>query len=372
MKKEPKDLLSNFLYLLVVLAVILSVANIFILTFKTKELEASRELLKEQLRPATLKITKITFDCKDCFDIDKVIDELKKQNVNITEESVLSLASATDLIKKYNIQKLPTFILTGEINKTDQLRKYLNNIGNIEDNEFVFTGVKAPYYDVNKKNIVGRVSIINIFDSTCEKCSDLSYLGDALRKSGVAVIKEESFDYNSKEGKELIKKYEIKRIPAILISAEIDAYEIKKGLAQLNLTAKGDFYTIHTLFPPYRDLENNKVIGLVDVIMLSDKTCKDCFDVNINKQILLRFGIVPRTEKSYDIESKEGIELKNKYKIFKVPSLLLSPEANVYKEFVNAWDIVGSVEDDSWYVMRKPEAIGTYKDLETKEVIEVK
>ena len=58
-----------------------------------------------------------------------------------------------------------------------------------------------------------------------------------------------------------------------------------------------------------------------------------------------------------------------KYNITKVPVILISPDAGVYSGFVSAWPQVGDVSGDGWYIMRKPEALGTYKDLLTGQVV---
>jgi len=62
----------------------------------------------------------------------------------------------------------------------------------------------------------------------------------------------------------------------------------------------------------------------------------------------------------------------SKYNIQKVPVILLSPEAKEYDSFINAWKPVGSVESDGWFVMRKPEALGTVKDIVNNKIIGAK
>ena len=256
--------------------------------------------------------------------------------------------------------------------KQNKIKKQKKKNGEIKDNAVIYTtAIQPPYYDLAKKTAVGKVSLINIVDSKCDKCSALDHLVDGFQQAGVAITEEKTFEYDSKEGKELIKQFALKSIPSLLLSTEVDNYaEISKGLAQSKLKSKDGFYSIQSTFPPYRDLEKNSIVGLVDIILLGDKSCTKCYDVNLNKQVLNQFGVTISTEKSVDINSKEGEALKTKYKIIKVPVLLMSPEVKVYDSLMKAWKNVGSVEDDGWYVMRKPEVIGTYQDLEKKEVVE--
>jgi len=135
------------------------------------------------------------------------------------------------------------------------------------------------------------------------------------------------------------------------------------------LENKQGFYALHSTIPPYRDLSTNKITGLVNLILLKDSSCLDCYDVNINKQVLKRFGMAVVDEKEHDVNSAEGKQLVSKYNIDKAPIIILSPEAGDYDTFVSAWKQVGTKEKDSWFVMRKPEVIGSSKNLITGEII---
>ncbi|MEK6826678.1 MAG: hypothetical protein AABX90_03545 [Nanoarchaeota archaeon] len=365
---EKKDnLLNRILYIGLALAVLFSIVNIFLIQERKEKLAEAREVIKEQLRPAELEVIKLTLtNCNNCYDIEKGLEELKKQNINITKEESLFFDStrAKELITKYNIKKFPTLIISGEINKSEQLTKYFTNVGEIIDNIIIYKP-QLPHYDDILKKVIGLVPIINIVDSSCKDCASLADIPRGLKLAGIVITDEKSVDYNSKEGQDLIKEFGVRQVPAILISKEIDNYEIfKQELPNLNLTEKKGFYAVHSVIPPYRDLNTDSVVGLVDIILLIDNSCIDCYNVNVNKQVLKRFGIAINSEKTYDINSKEGAELKNKYKITKVPILIVSPEAKVYANFVRAWNNVGTIEKDSWFIMRKPEILGKYKDVE--------
>jgi len=367
--------LTTYVYIVLTLAIILSILNVFMIDQRKDKLQETKEILKEQLRPADLQITKIVLSsCADCYDIEQAILDLKKQNVNITKEELFqhNTLEAKELIKKYDIKKLPSLIIAGEINKSEQLNRYFSNIGEIKDNTIVLNKIKPPYFDNVLQKVVGRVSIINIIDPLCTDCRNLTHIPSALRELGIAITDEKTVDYNSQEGQNLVKDFKVKRIPALLLSKEVDFYdEFKQEFSLLNLSEKNGFYAIHSLIPPYKDLDQNKIVGLVDIILLKSNACTQCYDVNINKDILERFGMVIKKEDSFDINSKEAIELKIKYNITKVPILILSPEANVYPDLIRAWKDVGTIENDGWFIMRHPEVLGTYFDLETNKVVEI-
>jgi plastocyanin len=84
----------------------------------------------------------------------------------------------------------------------------------------------------------------------------------------------------------------------------------------------------------------------------------------VNRQILENFGLVLDSEETMDISSAEGQAMVDKYEIPRVPTILISPEGSEYSAFVSAWEQVGSIEDDGWFVMRNPEILGKTVSLE--------
>ncbi len=373
-KKLKGNLLDRIVPIVIVVAIALLILNNFMLFERGIKVTEAKEILKEQLRPAELNVIKITQDnCDSCFDIEEAMSELNNQNVNITNEKTISSNSqqGKELISKYNIKKLPTIIVSGEINKSEQLANYFEQKGEILDNEFVYTGLTPPYFDVLSNQIKGMVQIKHLIDSSCEECVDLTPISSAMGEQGVYIQDEQFIEYNSNEGKELINEFGVKEIPAILISDEIDYYsDIKDALLQSGANKKDEFYAVHSTLPPYRDLSQNKIVGLVDVVYLTKEDCPVCYDVSVNRNILLRFGMVLDEENTYDINSPEGIQLVQKYNIKKVPIIILSPDSEYYPSLVQAWKSVGTIENDGWFVMRNPEVIGTYWDLENGRVVQ--
>jgi len=341
---------------------------------RSTKIAEAKEIMEEQSMPAVLQLIKMTANsCESCYDIGKATDELKKQNVNITKEETISSDSqqGKELISKYNIKKLPTLIVSGEINKTERLAGYFGQKGEIFGNTFVFTALNPPYLDVLSNQIRGKVEIKHVVDSSCEKCVDLSPISSALKEQGAFIEDEEFIEYNSSDGQELINKFEIKDVPAILISEEIDYYTaIRDALVQTGAKKREGFYAVHSTLPPYRNLSLNQIVGLVDIMYLTEDDCSTCYNVTINRNILLRFGMTINNETTYDIDSQQGKQLIQKHNIKKVPIIILSPDAKYYPSLVQAWRSVGTIENDGWFVMRNPEVLGTIWDVEKNRVAE--
>ena len=372
MKKKTNNKLDTFFYFVIFIILILFIINFFVINNRFTKVKDAQEIAKEKMRPAMLEVIKIIpADCDDCYDIDLLLEELKKENVNITDEVTLVKDEAAGLITKYNFEKLPAMLVTGEINKSDKLIKFFNDWGQFIDNgTAVLTKIKPPYYLINKNKVVGMVSVINIVDSSCNKCFSLLPLVDNLKDAGVKVASENTFEYNSTEGLDLISTNEIKAIPAMIISDEIDYYEeIKKALEGIGADKRNNAYAIHASTPPYRNLTDGRIVGLVDLINIVDPSCEVCYDINQNKLIVERLGVVIDNEFSYNVSSKDAENLIAEYNITKVPIILLSPDASIYDRFLQAWNDVGSIEDNGWLVMRKPELLGPYKDLTTGKVV---
>jgi len=354
--KNPKKIIHTLV--IVLLAIFL--VNFFLIFSSNSTLNSKAGDILEAKKPVKIGLTII--DCEECSDISALVDGIKNQNVEITDETTLTQDSseAADLIHRYNIEKLPSVLISGEI---DSEKVHFGDF-KLNGDSLILSSVAAPYFDIASSELKGKVDIIEIVDSSCDKCASLSSIPLSLTSSGVAVSNWDKVEYNSVEGKDLTTKYGITEIPALLISDDINYYEAQKqSLIQLGSSENQGYYKLHAILPPYRDLAKNKVVGLVDLVMLTDSSCTDCYDVNVNKQILQGLGVTINTENTYDITSVKGKELISKYTVKKVPIILLSPEAKEYANFVGAWQQVGSVESDGWYVMRSPDVIGKIKEI---------
>ena len=281
----------------------------------------------------------------------------------------MSSERGKQLVSDLGITKLPTLIVSGEVKKPS-----IENIwGAWEEKEgnFVFKDVLPPYTNPESE-VVGLVSLVNIVDSSCSKCADLSQVTTFLKESGVVFSDEKSLEYTTTEAQGLIDKFGIEKIPAVVLSDSILEYpSVKEVWDQVGATEKEGYFALHTQFPPYRDVKSNEVKGLVKVNYLSDSSCQTCYDVNVNREILLGFGLALEEENDLDISTTIGSGLVEKYNITKVPIILLSPEAAEYSDLTLVWSSVGDIDADGWYIMRNPELMGNHKDLTTGQEVSV-
>ena len=354
----------NYASILLVILLIIVVVNVFYAFSTNSVLKEKVSEIKEFKRAAEIEL--VVINCDGCSDVAAIIENIKSKNVNVNKEEILNKNNdrAKSLIGAYSINKLPSVLVFGEVNKIN-----INNFA-LKDDALVLSKVNAPYFELNDNEIKGEVSLISIKDSSCEKCADLNSLGFGFIEAGVSIKDWKTFEYDSLEAKEFIDKFKLDKVPSVLISEDVDYYEeVKQGLTQLGAVNKQGYYILHSLIPPYRDLSKNEIVGLVRLVMIKDKSCSECYDVSVNKDILARLGVAIADEKEYDITSADGKNYISNYDIKKVPMILLSPEAKEYVNFVSAWENVGSLEKDGWFVMREPENLGKVKNLETGNII---
>lgn len=213
------------------------------------------------------------------------------------------------------------------------------------------------------------LQLVKIADSSCTDCFNIDLITNAMKTLNVNITNSKTLDFSSAEAKQLINQYNIKVVPALIVSGETTKSTIQSYWPQLNGKELDGIVYIQS-FPPYRNLTSGNVEGLVNLITLTDNSCNTCYNVSVQKQILQGFGLGIKSESTYDINSSAGEGLLNKYNITKVPTILLSPETKVYSSLVQAWSQVGTIEKDGWFVFRATEAMGAYKDISTGKIIQ--
>lgn len=330
---------------------------------------------KIQDKPPEIKIAAITADsCKDCFNIGDVVNYIESNNVNVVENKKYDISSneATALIAKYGIERVPTLIISGEYEKATSLMFKLRNFGEDKNGSFVFTKTEPPFVETASGKIRGVVSLIELDKKNCIKCQNLTQMIVALSNAGIKIGEQKEIDIDSNAGKELIRKYNITKVPTVIMSPDAGIYAtIQKNWDQIGSIEDDGYYVMRELIPPYYSIEERKVRGLVSLTVLEDKTCKECYNATaFHKQILNRMNVAIVSERIVDAATSEGRNLIGKYKIMKLPMIILQGDIEAYPALVSAWKDVGSMEPDGTYVFRSVEiAEKSYKDLKTGKVV---
>lgn len=221
----------------------------------------------EANRPANLDLITITdSSCTDCFNINTVLDYIKKENVKVNSEKTLDKNSEEGkaLIAQYSLKKLPAFVLKGEFKKVTTLAEFLSKTGDTTEDTFVFRQTGAPYTTTDTGIVKGRIKLSLLTDVTCTECYDVTQHEVILKESfGIDTVAN-VVDTKSAAGQAMIRKYGIKLVPTIVIAGETDEYPgLKSVWSQVGVVAKDGAYVFTTGVPlmgTYKDLTTNKVI----------------------------------------------------------------------------------------------------------------
>lgn len=192
----------------------------------------------------------------------------------------------------------------------------------------------------------GKIELVLIKNSKCLDCYDASQVAEYVKSVKSNVTGEKILEFDSKEGRELISKYQIKKIPALLVTGELNKINIK------GLELKGDALALTQVPPPYTDAATGKIMGVVSLTLLKGDSCEKCNDLALLINQLKLSGIKISEQKNVTAESPEGRQLESKYKIDFVPALVLSQDAAEYSIIQKAWPQIGTKEKDGAYVLR--------------------
>lgn len=232
---------------------------------------------KEKARPANIDAIVVSDkNCQECFDTAPILANLAKANVKIISTRNLDWASdeAKTLISKYSITKLPTVILTGEVQKNADLKKALSQAGDINGDTFVLRQVGGIYVDVVTGEVKGLTELTLISDSSCSNCYDVNQHPQILARYGVRP-KITNLDIKSPEAKLLIKKYQISFIPTFVLTGDVDVYStLTKIWPQIGTVINGA-YILTTAVPSmgvYKDLKTGKIIDPSQTVKQSSAT----------------------------------------------------------------------------------------------------
>lgn len=357
-------------------AVILASALILIATFNLFVAQGALSGINSKAdlaKPAEISLVTLTAnDCPDCFDINAVVASIKSAPTKIMAEKEFDYTSdeAKELIKKYGIRAIPALIISGEVEKPN-IKSQFQELGTLVDGAIIFSKAPPVYINLADGKAVGRVSATVITANSCAKCRNISELLVSLKANGVSIVSENSFDYASGEGKALVSKYNITRVPALFFSKDLGAYgAITDSWGNLGTIESDGTYVFRQAIPPYVDVLTNKARGLVSVTNIVDASCKECYAVSQHKGALLNLGIVPSEDATYDISSFKGKDMVSKYNITQVPTIIISSDAVIYTGFSDVWKTVGTKELDGTFVFRALEVMGAYKDLQTNKTVQ--
>ncbi len=250
--------------LAILLLINLIVMGFFTATVNNKLTEAI-ELTKPQEVSLTLILPK---DCPDCQSLEPLRAAIAKQDVELISDQTLydDTSEAQALISKLTIQKLPALILQSKKPLKQQVKEVIQN-GSRETSELelVWEQTAPPYLDLATGDTAGLVTVTYLTDESCSNCYDVMAIQKPiLTNFGLAIADEKIIDRQTAAGRQLIQKYDITKVPTIILSAETSAYAQIDSIWQQVGTVEPDgsfvFRNPDILPAAYRDLTTNQVV----------------------------------------------------------------------------------------------------------------
>ncbi len=211
--------------------------------------------------------------------------------------------------------------------------------------------------------IPAKIQLVTLGASTCSECFDTKAIIAQFKDANVT--SEKKIEFDSVEGKAMVLKYNIAKIPAVIVTGEVSkSSSISAFLAQAG-NDHGDAFVIESPIPPYVDAQTSDVRGLVVLNVITKKDCTDCYDLTpLLSQ--LKSTLTIKEIHEYDSLDPEALKLISTYHIDAVPTLVFDSEAATYPMITEVWPLVGTVEKDGMYVMRNLNP--PYYNLTSREI----
>jgi len=158
--------------------------------------------------------------CKYCSSVEPLITSLKNAGIELTDVKKVEASSSDGqaLIKKYKLLKSPSLILDKEAGYYQGFSDNWKNLGTVDGGAFVLRTLNPPYINLTSGKAEGVVSAILINDSSCANCYDPTVHRNILARFGVSFANETILDANSPEGNAIITKYNITKVPTLIMS----------------------------------------------------------------------------------------------------------------------------------------------------------
>ena len=210
------------------------------------------------------------------------------------------------------------------------------------------------YMNIPKNNEI-KADIIEITSPnlTSQSISE-KFINPALIDSKKTV------NYQSNEGKNLLSKYKITKIPSLIIkSKNIQSLELDKNLFEIK-----DNTAILRNSAPYLDLNTNQIKGLVTLTIIKDSSCTECFDMSIIEPGMQKAGIVIKNTEIIDSLSEQGKELIKNNNIKTLPALIISDDIKEYIAFSELQKVLEKQNDG--YKLSQP--VYPYKEITTGKI----
>lgn len=215
-----------------------------------------------------------------------------------------------------------------------------------------------------------NLEVTLLASADCQQCSSLDPYLDYLEKNGGQLNKINQLEVKSAEARALIQKYQINQVPVMIISGELDKKDALNKFFDANGEIIDGVFVFRNVFPPYYELADNSIKGLVSLTMIKDSACGECYDVANHQKIIENFGVKLTDIKEVLSSSAEGQALIKQYQLPYLPTIVLSSEIGRYAQVRQLWPQLGVISNNGNYVFTEGvKQMGAYHELASGKII---
>src|SRR3989338_4233458 len=154
--------------------------------------------------------------------------------------------------------------------------------------------IKKNEESVKEKSKPAKIELAVVRNSKCNDCSDISAAVSYVKDANLNVTGEAVFEFDSKEGMAVISKYKIDKVPALVITGEIEKVNIE------GFEKREDALLLAGILPPYTNALTGAIEGRVILQRLTDLSCGKCSDLALLISQIKAAGVKVVEEKAIE------------------------------------------------------------------------
>ena len=203
--------------------------------------------------------------CTQCFNIMQYIPLFKNAGFHISDIQTLDAKSeeGQNLIRTYKLGRLPAILLSKDMGIYPNITRVWNNLGTIEpDGTFVLRQANPPYLDLDTNKVRGLIGVTYLVDNSCKECYSVLLHKQILTNFGIMFGEETTYDINSDKGKEWQSRFNITKVPMVILDEEGSVYpSLVRVWNQVGTIEQGHFiFRRVESVGTYKDLNTGLVI----------------------------------------------------------------------------------------------------------------
>ncbi|MBI2444881.1 hypothetical protein HYV43_00650 [Candidatus Micrarchaeota archaeon] len=307
--------------------------------------------------PALRIVQLVSTLCSECWSPNALATALAGRSNSTVQTVAAQTPEGQELVRKYGIARAPTLIVTGQVDDS-RLAASFSQGWRTQADARIFVGQEPVYFNPLTYEVTGKVSWVQVVDPGCDQCADLSALAESLKKAGVYLSAETVVNSTSLQGADLVRKYRPASLPFLVLSKDASAYpDIVEAWKGVGTVEPDGAFVWRQAVAPFRNTTTDRVVGLVSLVELENRSCTACYDVSIHERLLANLGLVVSNVTRLDVASVQGKALAGQYNLTQVPTVLISSDAAFYPSFMQVWPQVGTREADGRFVFRNLAAL---------------